>query len=196
MKQFLTERRLNKISKVIRARQHSLYVLLENIHDPHNVSAIYRTCDAVGIPKVGLLYTSEEFPKISKVSSASARKWVDTEKFATVDECYSALRTEGFKVYATMLDETAKSVYEIDLTGKIVILLGNEHRGVSEEAAEKADEKIFIPMRGMIQSLNVSVAAAVTLFEAQRQRSEKGMYNKSELTEEKIENIIDQWADK
>jgi tRNA (guanosine-2'-O-)-methyltransferase len=95
-----------------------------------------------------------------------------------------------------MLDETAKSVYEIDLTGKIVILMGNEHRGVSEEAAEKADEKIYIPMRGMIQSLNVSVAAAVTLFEAQRQRSEKGMYNKSELTEEKIENIIDQWADK
>lgn len=177
-------------------RQHSLYMLLENIHDPHNVSAIYRTCDAVGVPKVGLLYTQEEFPKISKVTSASARKWVDSEKFKSVDECYSSLRANGFKIYATMLDESAVSVYDIDLTEKVVILMGNEHRGVSEEAADKADKKIYIPMRGMIQSLNVSVAAAVTLFEAQRQRTVNGMYENSDLNEEQIESIIEKWADK
>jgi tRNA (guanosine-2'-O-)-methyltransferase len=196
MRKFLTERRLNKIINVVKARQHSLMVLLENIHDPHNVSAIYRTCDAVGVPKVGLLYTYEEFPKISKVTSASARKWVKSKKYKSVDECYNELQSEGYKIYATMLDEKAKSIYSIDWTKKSVIVMGNEHRGVSEEAAEKCDEKVFIPMHGMIQSLNVSVATAVTLFEAQRQRSEKHMYDKSELNDEAVEAMIDEWAAK
>ncbi len=196
MRKFLTANRLNKITNVVKARQHSLTVVLENIHDPHNVSAIYRTCDAVGVPKVGLVYTNEEFPQISKVTSASARKWVDSFKYKSIDECYDKLRADGFKIFATLLDESAKSIYDIDFTGKSAIVMGNEHRGVSEEAAEKCDEKIFIPMRGMIQSLNVSVAAAVTLFEAQRQRDTVHMYNKSELSDEAVEAMIDEWAEK
>ncbi|MBN1301385.1 MAG: RNA methyltransferase [Melioribacteraceae bacterium] len=196
MRQFKTEKRLNKISKVIKARQHALAVVIENIHDPHNVSAIYRTCDAVGVPNVSLLYTLEEFPKISKVSSASAMKWVKSKKFNSVDKCYSTLKEEGFSIYATLLDESAVSIYDIDMTGKIAFVFGNEHRGVSEDAAEKADKKIYIPMRGMIQSLNVSVATAVTLFEAQRQRALKGMYDFSELSDDEIENFINDWCDK
>jgi len=196
MRQFKTERRLRKIERTIRQRQFSLRVVMENIHDPHNVSAIFRTCDAVGVPKVSLLYTIEAFPKISKVSSSSANKWVEKEKFNDTKTCFESLRNEGFTVLATMLDENARSIYEIDWTQKIAVVLGNEHRGVSPEAAELADGLIYIPMRGMIQSLNVSVATAVILYEAQRQRAAAGMYDESELSEEEIQKRIDEWAEK
>lgn len=193
---FLTEARRKKLKESLKQRQWGLRVVLENIHDPHNVSAIFRTCDAVGVPKVSLLYNLENFPKISKITSASASKWIDKEKFTSVDECYQSLRNEGFKIYATMLDENACSIYNIDFTEKSAVILGNEHRGVSKEFALKADKTIYIPMHGMIQSLNVSVAAAVCLYEAQRQRLEKGLYNSSELTDDEFNRILGEWAEK
>ena len=196
MREFLTERRLNKIINVVKARQHSLRVVIENVHDPHNVSAIFRTCDAVGVSKISLLYTHEKFPKISRISSSSANKWIEKEHFSNTEECFTSLKKEGFKIYSTLLDENAKNIYDIDFTEKVAIVMGNEHRGVSEEAAKLSDGTIYIPMRGMIQSLNVSVAAAVTLYEAQRQRMLKGMYNKPELPENELEAMIDEWCDK
>ena len=169
---------------------------MENIHDPHNVSAIYRTCDSVGVPKVSLLYNHEEFPKISKVSSSSANKWIETEKFSDTSACYANLRKNGFQIYASLLSEEAIDLYSIDMTKKIALVFGNEHRGVSEEAAKMADEVFFIPMYGMIQSLNVSVATAVTLYEAQRQRKLIKMYEQSELDKIELEKLIDEWCDK
>ncbi len=196
MREFLTEKRLNKIMRVVKERQHSLRVVIENVHDPHNVSAIFRTCDAVGVPKISLLYNTESFPKISRISSSSANKWIEKERFSDTAECFASLRKEGFKIYSTMLDETAKNIYDVDFTEKIAIVMGNEHRGVSDEAAELSDGLIYIPMHGMIQSLNVSVATAVILYEAQRQRLAAGMYEKSELPAEQIESMIDEWSDK
>ena len=196
MREYKTENRLNKITSVVKSRQHSLRVVIENIHDPHNVSAIFRTCDAVGVPKVSLLYTVEEFPTISKVTSASAFKWVEKESFKNTKECYDSLRKEGFRIYASLLNEKAINLYDIDLTQKIAFVMGNESRGVSEVAAELADECYYIPMRGMIQSLNVSVATGVSLYEAQRQRVVKGLYEKSELDETKLNQIIDEWCEK
>ncbi len=169
---------------------------MENIHDPHNVSAIYRTCDSVGVPKVSLLYNDEKFPKISKVSSSSANKWVETDQFSDTSECYKSLRKNGFQIYASLLSKDAVDLYSIDMTKKVALVFGNEHRGVSEDASEMADEIFYIPMRGMIQSLNVSVAAAVTLYEAQRQRTLEGMYEQSELDESELEKLIDEWCDK
>ena len=196
MRNFITEERLQKITSVVKARQHSLRVVLENIHDPHNVSAIFRSCDAVGVPKVSLIYNTEKFPKISKTSSSSANKWIEKEKFENVEKCYSSLRKEGFKIYASMLADEAVDLFDINLTEKTALVMGNEHRGVSEDAAKLADKIFYIPMSGMIQSLNVSVATAVTLYEAYRQRKSKGMYAKSELSEKEIENMIDEWCDK
>lgn len=196
MRKFKTEKRLNKIIKVATARQFSLRVVLENIHDPHNVSAIFRTCDAVGVPQVDLLYTQEEFPKISKVSSASSKKWVEQKRYNSTEECVKQLKEEGFKIYGTILSDKAEDIYELDFTEKIAIVMGNEHRGISDEIIEACDKHIYIPMRGMIQSLNVSVATAVVLYEAQRQRAVKGMYEKSELDKNKLENMIDEWCDK
>lgn len=196
MKSFKTEKRKNKIVSVVTARQQSLRVVLENIHDPHNVSAIFRTCDAAGVPKVSLIYNEEVFPKIGKKSSASAFKWVEKEKYTDVDSCYKNLREQGFVIYASSISENAKNLYELDLTNKAAIVLGNEHRGVSDEAAQSADEKFLIPMFGMVQSLNVSVAAAIILYEAVRQRSIKGKYKKSELSDEDLDEQINKWLNK
>jgi len=191
-----TEKRLEKITRVVSSRQHSLTVVMENIHDPHNVSAIFRTCDAVGIPKVNLIYNFESFPRIGKKSSASAFKWVEKDKYKSVESCYQELKNQGFKIFASSLTDHSKSLYELNLTQKAAIVVGNEHRGVSDEAAKLADDVFLIPQYGMVQSLNVSVATAVILYEAMRQRLEKGMYSKSELDKEKLENMIDSWCEK
>ena len=196
MRSTKTEKRLQKINSVIRSRQHSLTVVMENIHDPHNVSAIFRTCDAAGIPKVNLIYNYESFPRIGKKSSASAYKWVDKEKYKSVDECYSELRKNGFKIFASSLTEESKNLYDLDLTQKAAIVIGNEHRGVSDTAVNLADEVFLIPQFGMVQSLNVSVATAIIVYEALRQRLQKGMYNKSELDEDTLEQMIDKWCEK
>ncbi len=196
MRKFKTDKRVEKISKTAGNRQFSLHLVLENIHDPHNASAIFRTCDAVGIPKVSLLYNYEKFPKVSRISSASANKWVEKEKFSTVDECVDKLRSEGFKIYASMLSEEAVDFYDLDLTEKVAIVVGNEHRGISSEMAEKADKVFYIPMHGMIQSLNVSVATAVVLFEAKRQRLLKGMYPSKDLSKKELDALIDDWCSK
>ena len=188
-----TENRVHKITSVINARQKSLRVVLENIHDPHNVSAIFRTCDAVGIGDVSLVYYIEKFPKIGKKSSASAFKWVERVRYKSVSECYNKLHEEGFLIYASAISEDSKDLYELDLTKKIAIVFGNEHRGVSEDAVKLADGKFSIPMYGMVQSLNVSVAAAVVLYEALRQRLQKGMYDSSEYSKEELEMKIQNW---
>lgn len=188
-----SEKRLRKINNVVRARQYSLHVVLENIHDPHNVSAIFRTCDAAGVPAISLIYNYEKFPRIGKKSSASAYKWVEKEKFRSVEDCYSSLKNKGYQIIASSISSESKSIYEIDLTKKTAIVLGNEHRGVSDEAAQIADVKFQIPMLGMVQSLNVSVAAAITLYEAVRQRISAQMYPSKDKNEKELQSIIDAW---
>lgn len=191
-----SERRLARLEFVLRRRQPDATVVMENIHDPHNVSAMLRSCDAAGIMEVQLLYTREKFPKIGKKSSASAGKWVERRKFESVKTCFGTLRKEGYRIYATRLDATAKSLYDLDLTKKVALVFGNEHRGVSDEAAAEADGLIRIPMFGMIQSLNVSVACAVSLFEVARQRLAKGGYDKPKLTTNELRKLLEEWEKK
>jgi len=122
VKEFKSARRLQKITSIVKSRQFTLRVVLENIHDPHNVSAIFRTCDAVGVPKVSLIYNLEKFPKIGKKSSASAFKWVEKEKFSTVSECYDSLRKEGFIIYASSISDDSIDFYKLDFKKKIAIV--------------------------------------------------------------------------
>ena len=191
-----TEKRIEKLTKVIKFRQPSLKIVLENIHDRHNVSAIFRTCDAAGIPKVSLIYNVEKFPRIGEKSSASAFKWVEKDKFKTVEECYAALRKDGYKILASAISENAVSVYEIDFTKKCAIVIGNENRGLSFEAIEQADLQFKIPMFGMVQSLNVSVSAAIVVYEALRQRIKSHKFDKSELSEKQIADMLNLWSEK
>ena len=189
-----TDERMARLSEVLRRRQPDLRVVMENIHDPHNVSAMLRSCDAVGVLRVHLVYTVETFPDIGEKSSASARKWVDRVQHRSMEECYARLRSEGCAIYATRLDGGARSLYDLDLTKPSAFVFGNEHRGVSEEAASGADAAVMIPMLGMIQSLNVSVACAVSLFEAARQRLRSGGYDTSKIGDEEFSRLLKAWA--
>ncbi len=179
---------------VLRHRQPGLTIILEGIHDPHNVSAILRTADAAGVLEVQLVYETEVFPRLGKKSSASAVKWVRRRPFASIRECYESLHSQGFLIHATRLDTSSKSLYDLDLTGKIAFVFGNEHRGVSRRAAELADGNFQIPMLGLIQSLNVSVACAVALFEAMRQRQIAGLYRKPAMSKEAMQILFEAWT--
>jgi tRNA (guanosine-2'-O-)-methyltransferase len=187
------ERRKNKIFKVLEQRQPDLTVVMENIHDPHNVSAMLRSADAVGIHEVNLIYTTAKYPKIGSKSSSSANKWIARRKYPSVTECYAQLRNEGFQILATRLDEKARQLYDFDLTKPTAFVFGNEHAGVTDEAADLADATVYIPMMGMIQSLNVSVACAVTIYEALRQRVRKGYYDNPRFEEQVLEKLKVEW---
>ncbi len=189
----MTERRREKFERVLAGRRPDLTLVLEDIHDPHNVSAVLRSADAVGIMRVRLVYPAGEFPKLGRKSSASASKWVQKTKHSSIRECYDALRAEGFTICATHLGKKAVSLYDLDLTGKVALVFGNEHRGVSQEAAELADVNFHIPMVGMIESLNVSVACAVTLYEAFRQRLTRGQRKLSPKEKKMLKDLADEW---
>lgn len=190
---FSTPERSEKIERALRRRQPSLTVVLENIHDPHNVSAILRSCDAVGILKVHLVYTIEEFPNVVHTSSAGTHKWLEFDRHDSVRSCFDALHGEGFRILSTKIDISATSLYEQDFTQPTAFVLGNEHRGISEEAGSMADGLLYIPMMGMAESLNVSVASAVCLFEAFRQRMERGMYATPQLSPEALRSKEPEW---
>lgn len=184
----MTERRINKITRVVKNRQKFLTLVLENLYDPHNVSAIFRTADSVGIDKIHLIYNTEKFPKISSVSSASAKKWVEVFKYTEPKECVKFLKKEKYKIYSTFMNDDKKNVslYDLDLTKRVALVFGNEHRGISEELKNLSDINFLIPMKGMVQSLNVSVSVAVCIYEALRQRELKDMYNKTKYKKEEL----------
>ena len=190
-----SERRIEKVRSVLAKRQPDLTVVMENIHDPHNVSAVLRSCDCVGVMQVELLYNLEKFPKIGKKSSSSANKWLGRRKHTTVDDCYATLCSEGFTIYATHLGTESISLYDVDFTQKVALVFGNEHRGVTEEAAEKADGNFVIPMVGMIQSLNISVACAVSLYEAMRQRLHRAAYDAPKLSDNELDSLFKEWIE-
>ena len=190
---FSSSERTEKIRLALERRQPTLTVVLENIHDPHNVSAILRSCDAVGMLKVHLVYTVEQFPNVAHTPSAGTHKWLEFSRYDSIPSCFEALHTEGFQILATKIEPGAASLYEKNLTLPTAFVLGNEHRGVSDEVAALADGLLYIPMMGMAESLNVSVATAVCLFEALRQRTASGMYATSQLSSEVLRSKELEW---
>lgn len=191
---FGTEERINKIRKVLEKRTQDFTVILENINDPHNLSACLRSCDSVGISRVSLVYHSgQPFPYLSKTSSASARKWVDSKRYDSVDECFEQIRSEGKKIYTTHLGADSISLYDLDLSQPIALVFGNEHSGVSERALELADGNFLIPQVGMIQSLNISVACAVSVYEGFRQRMRKGLLDSPNFSESELNELLLDW---
>jgi len=189
-----TAERIEKIKKMLDKRQSDFTVVLENVHDEHNVSAVLRSCDAVGVLEVCLVYYGgQNFPKLNEKTSASGRKWVRQRHFTSVDDCFSYLRNEGKSIYTTGMSVDAVSLYELNLTQSIAFVFGNEHTGVSAEAIAKADANFLIPQVGMIQSLNISVACAVSLYEAFRQRDKAGMYSAPRISSIDQEPMIKSW---
>lgn len=193
-----TEQRIEKLTKVLEKRRDDFTIVLENIFDPHNLSACLRSCDAVGIMSVHLVYHSgfKFNGKLGIASSAGSKKWVKIERYTSVEETYNALREQGFKIYTTHLSNDSVSLYETDLTQKTAVVFGNEHAGVSEKAVQLADGNLIIPQIGLIQSLNISVACAVTVYEAFRQRIAAGMYNEPYLKGADFDAKLKEWLSK
>ncbi len=190
-----TERRHARIRSVLTRRQPDLTVVLENVHDPHNISAILRSCDGVGVLRAHAVYSVEEPPTgaFARETSASAAKWVDVERHQSLADCYERLRAEGFSILVTSIGPDSRLLYDWDLREPVALVFGNEMRGVSSEARDMADGAIQVPMAGMVESLNVSVACAVCLYEAFRQRSVAGDYNLSKLDANRLRTLEEEW---
>ncbi len=194
MRTSITDRRKAKIEQVLRWRQKDLTLVLANIHDPHNVSAIYRSCDAFGVPEVHLYYTDTPFPVLGSKTSASARKWVATRRHTTVEELRAAL--PGYQLLVTSCSPEAMPMGAYDFTRPTAIVMGNEHKGPPEELGGVMDGEVYIPMYGMIQSFNVSVAAAILLAEASRQRQAAGRYARPTYSPEEYAALLEVWLKK
>ena len=189
----VTPRRRARLREVLRQRQPDLTLVLANIHDPHTVSAIDRSCDAFGVARVHLYYTNTPFPALGRKSSASARKWVESERHRDREALFAALRGQGMQVLATSCSPEARALREWDFLGPTAVILGNEHEGVDESLLAQADGRLYIPMHGMIQSFNVSVAAAIILAEAARQREAAGFYATPRMAEAELETTLADW---
>lgn len=181
--------------QVLNHRQHDITVVLENVSDPHNISAVMRTCDAVGVQEIYVLNTRiTPHKKWGPKSSSSAAKWLTIRQFTNAEECFASLRSNCDVILATHLSSDAVSLHDIDFTRRMALIFGNEHDGVSKEIRDLADGNFIIPQVGIIKSLNISVACAVTLYEAFRQKNIAGHYNGPRLSSEKIDLLLKNWG--
>lgn len=191
----MTTERTEKLLKVLRQRRADLTVVMENVQDPHNISAVMRTCDAVGIQDIYILNTKiPRHKKFGTKSSSSALKWLTVHQFDDAVKCFEELRKHYQKIVTTHLSTDAVSLYEINFTESVALIFGNEHSGVSDEVRALADGNFIIPQMGIIQSLNISVACAVSIYEALRQKKMAGHYQQTSLSNERINNLMNEWG--
>jgi tRNA (guanosine-2'-O-)-methyltransferase len=191
----MTPERYERLSAVLNKRQPDLTVVLENVFDPHNISAVMRTCDAVGVQEIFILNTKiPRHKKWGAKSSSSAAKWLTIRQFTDADLCFAAIREKYKKIYTTHLSSDAVDLYELNLAEPVALVFGNEHSGVSEEIIAMADGNFIIPQVGIIKSLNISVACAVTLYEAQRQKKLAGHYSQPRIDGTHLNSLLQQWG--
>jgi tRNA (guanosine-2'-O-)-methyltransferase len=191
----MTPERYDRLTSVLNKRQLNLTVVLENVADPHNISAVMRTCDAVGIQEIYILNTV--IPKHKKwgaKSSSSAAKWLTIHKFTDVKECFDALRKNYDKIYTTHLSTDAVGLYDLNLTENVALVFGNEHSGVSDELISWCDGNFIIPQVGIIKSLNISVACAVSVYEAFRQKNNAGHYDAPQISGAPLDKLRTAWG--
>jgi tRNA (guanosine-2'-O-)-methyltransferase len=190
----MTNERRQKIESVLSKRQNDLTVVLENVFDPHNISAVMRSCDAAGIQEIYVLNTKiPRHKKWGARSSSSAAKWLTVHQFENTEECFAALRKKYSTILTTHLSTDAVSLYQLDLTRSVALVFGNEHSGVSDEIIQMADGNFIIPQMGMIRSLNISVACAVSLYEAFRQKHAAGHYEQQKLDADEYSTLFNRW---
>jgi tRNA (guanosine-2'-O-)-methyltransferase len=190
----VTPERYQKLQQVLKQRQPDLTVLTEDVHKPHNFSAIIRTCDAVGVFAVHAVNSNSLMPPVCSKVAKGSEKWIYQHNHPDIETAIKHLHQKGFKIYAAHFSARAVDYRQIDYTQPTAILLGAEKLGVSQKAAELVERHIVIPMLGMVQSLNVSVAAGVILFEAQRQRLAAGLYEQVLLDAETYKRVIFEWS--
>lgn len=189
----MTPERFEKLKAILTSRQMDLTVVMENVHKPHNLAAVARSCDAVGVFETHAISEMQDVVLRPRAASGS-RKWVGVRRHGSVDEAYGHLRSKGFRILCAHFDEEAVDFRSVDFTQPTALVVGAELEGITDEAVEKADGSIIVPMLGMVQSLNVSVATALILYEAQRQRQEKGMYDERSMDDETYRTLLFEWG--
>ncbi len=190
----MTPERHHKLTSVLNKRQGDIAIVMENVFDPHNISAVMRTCDAVGVQDIYVLNTKiPQHKKWGAKSSSSAAKWLTVHQYENEEECFAELRKSYSTILTTHLSSDAVSLHSIDFTKSIALVFGNEHSGVSDEIRALADGNFIIPQVGIIQSLNISVACAVTLYEAFRQKTNAGQYNRRSLDDVRYNELFKEW---
>ena len=188
-------RRFERIRNVLNCRMKNLTVLVEAVNKPHNLSAILRTCDAAGVFEANFISEKDKVKTFNSTAQGS-QKWVKLNNHETTISAVSELKKKGFKLYGTTLNERSTDYRNFDYSENTCFVLGAEKWGLSDQLISKVDESIFIPMSGMVQSLNVSVAASILLFEAIRQRESKSLLPlKGEgLSAEEYEKTLFEWS--
>lgn len=187
-----TARRFYRVAKAIHQRQLDIMAALDGVHDQHNLSAVLRSADATGIGRVLWLPDMKKPEKLNPEVSKGSERWVSLETLEELTPSLLDLKQRGYKIAATHMAHAAVDFRSIDWTQPWVVVFGNEQRGCSEATLQLADANIFLPMMGFVQSLNISVAAAVTFYEIQRQREKAGMYSRC-ADEKQIRTLYNQW---
>ncbi len=185
--------RFHRIRDVLRRRQPDLTVLMDRVNKSHNFSAIVRNCDAAGVLEVHAVLP-EHGLDLHHATSAGTKKWVAVRRHADVPAAVEHLRAAGMRLAAAHPSPDAVDYRELDYRKPTALVMGAELHGVSETALALVDDLVTIPMLGMVHSLNVSVATALLLYEAVRQRQEAGMYEESRLAPEEFERRLFEWA--
>ncbi|MCS7224008.1 MAG: RNA methyltransferase [Armatimonadetes bacterium] len=192
----LTLRRLERMREVAKFRQFGLRLVLENLEKGRNISAITRTADSVGVQFLHVVHQGLQPILLNERASAGAHRWVTLIQHPDIVHCLTELKEQGFRIYCTYVDPSARLFDEVSYSGRVAIVLGTESSGVSLQALTLADERIVIPQLGFSNSLNVSVAAAVILYEALRQRKQAGLVPDPEMTPSLQEQLINQWLER
>tara|TARA_Y100001968_G_scaffold326898_1_gene370857 strand:- start:2155 stop:2844 length:690 start_codon:yes stop_codon:yes gene_type:complete len=191
----LLPRRFKKLKSVLNLRMNDLTILLEEVDKPHNLSAILRTCDAVGVLEAHAISKTDKLITFNSTSQGS-QKWIKLHQHNNIETAVKTIKEKGFQVFGTNINPDSIDYRECDFTGPTAFVLGAEKWGLTEQAKQIVDKSIYIPMRGMVQSLNVSVAASALLFEALRQRELAGIAPKNgeQLNPKLYKNKLFEWA--
>lgn len=192
----MTPERRQRITHALHRRQPDLTVIMENVHDPHNIGAVMRTCDSVGIQEIYVLNNMmRRHVDLETNSAASAAKWLTIHQFEDTEACMAAVKQKYKNIFATHLGESAVSLYELDLTEPVALVFGNEQKGLTDECLKHCNGNFIIPQVGMVKSLNISVACAVSLYEAYRQKELKGMYDGTpKLPQDVMDTLSIKWG--
>jgi tRNA (guanosine-2'-O-)-methyltransferase len=188
-----TKERSQKVKRVLSLRQPDLRVVLEEVTNTHNASAVVRTCDAAGVLYLDIISSSGEAFPVNEAISTRAEKWLHFSYFRSTEDCLDHLKQKGFKIAATCLGEKSIPYTAVDYTQPMAVVFGNESEGISEEARNMADFLIKIPMIGMAQSLNLSVSVGIILYEAMKQRMEKDFHKKNRLSPKDFQSFLKTW---
>ncbi len=189
----MNPQRLEAIINSLNQRQPDLTVMMENVTKPHNLAAVARTSDAIGLLDIHAI-TDRKSIRLTSMSASGVKKWVTVHTHPSTRTGIEHLRQQGMQIISTCLDPDAVDYRKIDYTLPSAIIMGTELEGTSREAIDLSDRHVFIPMAGLVQSLNVSVASALLLYEAYRQRMDAGMYDKRQLDDERYFKLLFEWC--